>query len=98
MDSLKCLNCSEPVPAEEAKVYAQVFVCPTCYDRAERLFKRSEKELKMLLTMLQEAIRVALIEGRLHFEAVKVEDVSKVDLMKALVGMEDARTKNRAKL
>jgi hypothetical protein len=92
MDGLRCLNCPRTVPTNEAKVFAGVFVCPTCHDTAERLYRRSEGELRMLLLMLKESIRIALVEGRLHVGERSVEEVSKTDLLRMMVRLEEQRT------
>ena len=63
---LNCLNCKKPVAPAEAKTYAGVFVCPDCFATAERLEQRGSEQLKWLLTVQREAIRLALIDGRLH--------------------------------
>lgn len=92
MDSLRCMNCDQEVSGGEAKVFATVFVCSKCHDTAERLYRRSEGELRMLLLMLKESIRVALLEKRLHVgESGKVEDVSKTDLLRMMVRLEEQR-------
>lgn len=91
MDGLCCLNCHKTVPTSDAKVFAEVFVCSTCHDTAERLYQRSEGELRMLLLMLKESIRVALVEGRLHVGERSVEEVSKTDLLRMMVRLEEQR-------
>ena len=82
---LTCLNCSEPVLEGQAKCFAEVFVCPLCFEIAERLYRKSEQELRGLLLLQREAIREALINGRLHLSPQVLEDVPKADLLRAVV-------------
>jgi len=95
VDGLSCLNCKQQIPSKDAKIFAEVFVCPTCYDTAERLFRRSEGELRMLLLMLKESIRIALIEGRLHVGKQDPDEVSKTDLLRMMVRLEEQRAASR---
>jgi len=97
MDCLNCVNCKVPVTEQQAKFFASVFLCPTCYERAERFYRRSEGELKMLLLVLKERIRTDLIGGRFFAgEAEKSpEEVSKTDLFRMMVRLEQQREASR---
>ena len=77
---LPCVNCGKAVDPNEAKFFAQVFVCPTCYAIAERLFERGEQELRMMLVMLKECIRVAIVKKELQFPEQNLEDMPRKDL------------------
>lgn len=88
---LQCLNCQRDVAPDEGRLFAQVFVCPRCFTMAERLHDRSMRELAMLQTMCREAIRVALVQGRLQFATGPDEEVSKTDVLRAIVQLEEAR-------
>lgn len=88
---LQCLNCQEGVAADEGRIFAKVFVCPRCFAMAERLHERSVRELAMLQTMCREAIRVALVQGRLQFATGPDEEVSKTDVLRAIVELEEQR-------
>lgn len=78
---LSCVNCRNEVQGE-GQFFAQVFLCPDCFRIAEALLNRGERELKMLLIVLKEAIRQELVQGRLQFSTIEqVEDVPKRDLM-----------------
>lgn len=96
MESLTCLNCKQPVVSDNAKIFAEVFVCSSCYETAERLYRRSEGELKMLLLMLKESIRIALLEGRLFVGEQSPEDISKTDLLRMMVRLEEQRSASRS--
>ncbi len=89
------MNCHEPAPENTAKVFANVFVCSTCYTRAERLYQRLEGELHRLLTLSKEVIRVALIEGKLHFEVTSEEDVPKEELLKMIMQFSEKKNAGR---
>lgn len=95
------MNCSKPVGSDEGKFFAGVFCCSSCSTVAQRLFERGEKELKALLLMLRESIRIALIEQRLQHEPNEsVSDIPKADLLRAIVQLQEAkeqRDKNQAK-
>ncbi len=90
---LPCLNCKQTVQPQEAKVFAGVYVCPSCFSISERLYQRGEQEIRHLLTMMKESIRVALLDGRVNFKEQKVEEVSKTDVLRAIVKMEEERVR-----
>lgn len=85
MNAITCMNCNAPTTEADAKLFAEVFVCTACHDRAVRIFQRLETDLRRLLLMSKEAIRAALTEGKLHFEATGEQEVSKADLLKMIV-------------
>lgn len=92
MEALTCLNCQTAVEQQDAKVFAGVFLCPTCYLFAERLYRRGERELKQLLLVLQDAIRIALVEGRLvPMEGGTLDDIPKDQLINSLVSLQEKR-------
>lgn len=92
MDQLQCMNCQNRVPQEDAKLFAGVFVCPTCHMFAERLYRRSELELKQLLSVLQDAIRVAIIEGRLTpMEGGPLDEIPKQELLRNVMMLQEKR-------
>jgi len=89
---LACMNCRKPTSNEEGKLFAEVFVCPTCYTMAERLYKRTEGELRGLLLVLKDKIREYLVQGKLHYSTAEAEaPVSKTDLLKAILAVEEQR-------
>lgn len=85
MSGLPCLNCQTPTSEKDAKIFAEVFVCPTCYSTAERLFHRLEGELRRLLLLSKETIRNALVEGKLHLEYASEGDIPKEELLKMIL-------------
>jgi predicted RNA-binding Zn-ribbon protein involved in translation (DUF1610 family) len=90
-NNLPCLNCGKHVTQEEAKVFAEVFVCPTCYELAARTYSRLEGELRRLLSMSKEAIRIALVEGKMQLPAGQSPEISKADLLKMIVQMAERK-------
>jgi hypothetical protein len=82
MLGLPCVNCGKEVDPSEAKMFAEVLVCPDCHLIAERTYERGNKELRMMLVVLKEMIRHALIKGELQFTQQQVDDPSSEDLMK----------------
>jgi len=65
---LSCINCKKPVEQEEAKLFAEVFICPDCYRVAELIYTRGKAELEQYLTLLKEMIRTSLISGTLQLK------------------------------
>jgi hypothetical protein len=91
-NSLRCLNCSKHVAEKDARIFAEVYVCSPCSDMAERLYHRCEGELRRMLLLLRESIRVALVEGRLHYGAAESsQDISKEELLKMIVQLSEKK-------
>jgi hypothetical protein len=88
---LHCMNCKKEVPANAAKLFASVFVCSDCHTQAEHFWLRLDRELRYLQTMAQESIRLALIEGKFTFPEGAAADVSKRDVLQAILDMHEAR-------
>jgi hypothetical protein len=76
------VNCHKDIESSEAKMFAEVLVCPDCYVVAERLFERGNKELRMMLVVLKEMIRLALVKGELQFMQAQSEETNSEDMMK----------------
>ena len=97
MVGLPCVNCGKEVDPGEAKFFAQVFVCPECYAIAERLYTRGEQELKMMLLLLKESIRLAITRKELQFMQRLEEDaVPKKDLLSELARLAHEARKEAA--
>jgi len=94
---LPCMNCKTTVSPNEAKIFAEVFVCPTCFRVAESLHNNGKRELTALLDMMKEAIRIALIEGRLQLSEQALQDVSKTDLLRAIVDLQEKSDASRGR-
>lgn len=89
--ALPCLNCGNDVAEDQAKIFAGVFCCPVCHELAERLERKIQAQLKQLYTMTRESIRIALVEGKLHFGNEPDKEISKTDLLKGIMQLEAIR-------
>ena len=85
MTHLKCMNCGKPTGAD-GKLFAEVFVCPTCYDIASRLLERGQTLLRRLNVLLRDTIRYALKKGKIDFPAGDAETVSELSFCSASSG------------
>lgn len=91
---LPCLNCEQEVEPSEAQTFAGVFTCKACFEIATRLEQRALKDLQALTVQLRESIRLALIEKRLQLgPQLPLEDVSKADLLRAVVHLQEVKEK-----
>lgn len=91
---LPCLNCEQEVEPNEAQTFAGVFTCKTCFEVATRLEQRALKDLQALTVQLRESIRLALVEKRLQLgPQTPLEDVSKADLLRAVLRLQEAKEK-----
>lgn len=89
-----CVNCKTPVKSNEAQIFQGVFLCPSCHMTATRLFSRLQADLRQLLTMAAEAIRVSLVEGTLHLGEYQHQEVPKEDLLRSLQDIISKRASN----
>lgn len=89
-NELCCINCHKPVSSHEARLFAGVFCCLTCYTVAEHLLLQSEMYLRRLMALTKESIRVALIEGKLH-HGTDNKELSKRDILEMIVQMSEKK-------
>ncbi len=95
MQGIPCMNCKRQVAQDQGRVFAEVFVCPDCHKMAESLYNRCDGELRRLLLMLRELIRIALVEGKLQLgPAMSNEEIPKAELLKMITEL--AEKKNAA--
>ncbi len=86
------MNCHVDVPSGTAKAFKGVYVCSDCHKLAERALENLERELRSLLTLAGESIRIALIEGRLQFsQATPGEELSKKQILEAILSSPGVR-------
>lgn len=85
MTGLRCLNCQLTYAHGIGVTVLGVMVCPSCAVVAERILERAEAELKMLLTLMKEKVRLSLIEGKLQFGPGAEAPPSKEDVLKAII-------------
>lgn len=88
---LPCMNCKKPVDSGTAKIFANVFVCDGCYMIAERSLHRLESELRGLLLLAEETIRLALIEGRMNFGEHNPKEIPKSELLQSVIAVAKKR-------
>ena len=81
------MNCKREVEQDQMKIFAEVLVCPECFTIADRLYDRGNRELRMMLTVLKEIIRLALIKGELQFSQPQSDEVRSEDLMKKFAAL-----------
>lgn len=90
------MNCQQPV-SSDAKFFHGTLVCDTCHTMAERLYTRARAELTDLLVMLQEGIRIAIIERRLQFQENEGgRELSKKEVLEAIVRLKDMKDARNA--
>lgn len=88
------MSCDKEVSSEEGKIFAEVFVCSNCFLVAERIYQRAERELKQLLVMMKESIRLGLLQKKLQFASVEqVDELSKPELLKRVAELADESCK-----
>lgn len=92
---LPCMNCKEPVAHDDAHLFQGVFVCKNCHSIATRAYARLEGELKMMLTLAGETIRLALIEGRFQLGPHEAGDIPKSELLRSLVTLAEKKNKKQ---
>lgn len=96
-DTMNCMNCKSPVPPADAKLFAEVFLCPSCHTAAVHFWERLDRELRSLQVMARDAIRVSLLEGKFYFpEATGETSVSKRAVLESILAMEEARAAKEA--
>lgn len=89
---LECMNCHKPTSNEDGRLFAEVFVCPNCYTLAERLYQKTEAELRGLLLVLKDKIREYLVQGKLQYSTEPAgKPLSKRDLLQAIMSVEEQR-------
>lgn len=86
-----CFNCDAEVRPEEGRTFEKVFICPACEERAKRLEERLKRELEQMLIFSREAIRVALMEKRLFYPEVTEREISKAEVLKLAIELEERR-------
>lgn len=91
--TLPCMNCQAVVGTAAGKFFAEVFVCANCHEMCVHFYQRLERELKGLLTMSQEAIRIALVKGQFHFPEGPRGELSKREVLETALGLEAQREK-----
>jgi hypothetical protein len=94
-DGLSCMNCKRLVEPSRAKLFAEVFVCEDCHTMAVHFWDKLDRELRYLLVMAKESIRLALLEGKFSFPEGGAQEVSKREVLQAILRMQEAREKSQ---
>ncbi len=63
---LPCVNCKREFPAEKGLWWERIFLCADCHRVATRIHEQGETRLRWMLSILKQAIKDALLEGRLQ--------------------------------
>ena len=93
---LHCLNCKVPVNPSQAKIFAGVFCCETCFLAASRLEQRCALELQRLLTLQREAIRVALLEGKVTLGSAGANrELTKREVLQQVLTLQEGLERKR---
>lgn len=82
------MNCGKTRSDVPGLVWSSVYVCTDCGNLANIVYKNGVKELDKLKLLLQETIRILLIQGKL----TATSDVapSKADVFKQIISLKDA--------
>ena len=94
MVGIPCLNCKAEVSEGAGKLFAEVFVCPGCFLIASRLYERADKDLKQVLVMMKESIRIGLLQGQLQFSEEELQTLSKPDLLRQMAIFSEEAQRN----
>jgi hypothetical protein len=96
MSKLRCVNCRTEVDPDKAKVCFGVLVCESCDRVANRFFEQAQKELKVVLVLMKDAIRMGLTQGRLQFSMDGEEIVTRQKLLAKLGELVERAQENAA--
>lgn len=92
--SMPCMNCKTPVKQDDVRLFQGVFCCSKCHELATRAFQRLERELKYMLTLAGETIRLALVKGEFQLgPADQPHEIPKSELMRKLIAHVEDREK-----
>lgn len=94
MNTLPCMNCKTQIDPNDAKFYAETFLCTACFDYASHLDAEGRKRLNQLHLMLRENIRLALLEGRCFPAERKLSgktELGKAEVLKAILELDQKR-------
>jgi len=83
---LPCMNCKTPI--DDGKFFAEVWVCSDCHGMATRFYDKAQADMRKIMVMMKETIRIGLIEGKLQF-AGDLETKSPQETLKLLQGINE---------
>lgn len=86
-EGIRCLNCGTLVSGDQAKLYAEVLVCPDCYAVAERIYERGMMLLRRINILFRDTIRWSLTKGKLRLPHGTPETAGDAELLQRIVGL-----------
>lgn len=87
-----CVNCRKEIPEGTTDFFQGILVCQVCGQVARTIEERLARELRQLHLMSLEAIRVALVQGRLSMSqtpADRAAGTTKADILRAIVQLSE---------
>jgi hypothetical protein len=96
-EQLKCMNCGKDVSANNAHLFAQVYLCHACNEMAVSFYRRCETELKHLLVLTKESIRESLIKGKFFPAEQDKREIPKAEILKQILKMNEETDANKLK-
>lgn len=94
---LPCVNCKKLTAPDDAKFFAGVFLCSECGFIAEHFLEKGTEDLKGLLLMLKESIRVAAVRGELKLGVAEpMRDLSKKEVLQQIVTLREKMDASRS--
>lgn len=86
------MGCKAGLETHAGKLFAGVLVCEACHAMAESTYQASEKELRMLLVVLKDKIREALVTGKLRAENGTPDvPIDRASVLRRIAAFSDAR-------
>lgn len=92
---LKCPCCKGPIE-EEGSIFADVLVCAACKQLAESTYRGIELELRQLLVVAKDLLRVALLRGHLRPEKGEKRNPAKADVLRQILQLKEMADARRA--
>jgi len=80
---MRCMNCGAPIN-DDGETVLSVVVCSTCATLARRSLEQLEDQLKQLMVLAQEAVRISLIRGELGKDNGLRKRIPQASLMHAV--------------
>jgi hypothetical protein len=82
---MNCTNCKKELLSGQAAVFHDVIICLDCHKMATTIMERAKAQVKMMLLVYADILRVALIKGTLQFPELPVEQLTIPDIMKGVI-------------
>lgn len=93
---LPCKNCNNPMEDADAKVFAEVLVCSTCFLMASRLYDHLHNDMTGCLMLAKDKIREMLTTGQFKYSTEEQRSpISKQELLTAITDMYNRKDEDR---